>query len=124
MSSSAIYFKNISDEDFSATWDSVPYAVAAGKEALLQDYIAVHLAKKLAMREIGKRNPSETINPSVDEKGNFTNEVFKNEVAKYLSDASIEEATPEKLEIAILVEKKKRKTKKKVEVEFPDLQKK
>lgn len=122
----ALYFSNKSEEDFTGYWDSVAYTVKAGKEVLLQDYIAVSLAKDLAMREIGKSNPQATINPTQDEKGYFTNEVFRNEVQKYLRSDEVEEETPEQLEVAIVRKNKaSKKNAKQVneEVEFPDLKK-
>lgn len=106
MSQVALYFKNVSDEDFTGYWDSVAYTIKSGQEVLLQSYIAISLAKDLAMREIGKRDRQATINPSQDETGFFTNEVFRSEVQKYISSESIQEETPEKLEMAILSEQK------------------
>lgn len=131
MSASAIYFKNTSSEDFIATWDSVPYSVKAGQQILLQSYIARHLAKRLAMRELGKQNQAMPINPHQDDNGNFTNTIFAAEVEKYLSadEDVIEEETPEKLEIAMIIEKKKKgrpaknKQEVKEEEEFPELKK-
>lgn len=102
MSASAIYFTNTSNEDFTAKWDSVPYTVKAGQTILLQAYIAVHLAKHLAMREMGKRDAMQVINPSQDESGNFTNVLFSQEVRKYLSEEEVKAETPEKLEMAII----------------------
>lgn len=125
MSASALYFKNTSDQDFTHNWDSVPYTVKAGEEMLVQSHIAIHLAKHLAMRELGRRNKYESFDPSQDDHGQFTNEIFRMEVAKYLSQDTVEESTPEKLEIAILKEEKKaKKVKKEVkEEEFPELKK-
>lgn len=125
MSSVAMYLRNVSEEDFTGYWDSVAYTIKAGKEVLLQDYIAVSLAKDLAMREMNKRNNQTPINPSQDEKGYFTNQVFREEVQKYLSTEEVKAETPEKLEIKI-IEKKKAGRPKKVkeevkEEEFPDL---
>lgn len=120
----AIYFNNVSDEDFTHKWDGVPYTVKAGQSILLQDYIAIHLAKHLAMREMGKVDKEAIIDPSRDEKGNYTNTIFKSEMSKYLSEDVIEAETPEKLEMAIETEKKKAGRPKKVkEEEFPDLKK-
>lgn len=120
----ATYFFNSSDEDFIGKWDSVDYLVKKGEKMLLQDYIAIHLAKHLAMREMGKRDKNTPINPSQDESGNFVNAIFREEMKKYLSDESINEETEEKLEIAMIQEKKKGgRPKKVVEEEFSDLKK-
>lgn len=120
----ATYFFNSSDEDFTGKWDSVKYTVKKGEKILLQDFIAIHLAKHLAMREIGKRDKNAPINPMQDENGLFVNELFRNEMKKYLTDDEIEEETEEKLEIAMIQEKKKiGRPKKVVEEEFSDLKK-
>ena len=120
----AIYFHNVSDEDFTGRWDSVDYPVKKGDKVLLQSYIAVHLAKQIAMREMGKVNKTTPIDTHTDELGNYANPVFKAEMAKYLVEDVIEAETTEKLEIAMIVEKKKAGRPKKVkEEEFPDLKK-
>lgn len=120
----AIYFVNSSDEDFTGKWDSVEYTVKSGEKVLLQDYIAIHLAKHLAMREMGKKDKHIPINPSQDDQGNFVNALFREEMKKYLTDNSIEEETEEKLEIAMIQEKTKKKAgRPKKEVEFEDLKK-
>lgn len=117
----AIYITNNTDEDFTHEWDGTPYTVKVGESVLLQDYIAIHLAKHLAMREMGKRDKEAIIDPSRDEAGNYTNVIFKAEMAKYLSEDVVDAETDEKLEIAMIVEKKKGRPKK--EVEFPELKK-
>jgi len=119
----ALYLRNVSDEDFIGQWDSVDYKVKAGESVLLQSHIAIHLAKHLAMREIGRANVNAVINNHVDENGRFTNELFRSEVEKYISEDEISAETPEKLEIAMIVEKKKagRPKKEVVEEEFADL---
>lgn len=52
----AVYFTNVSDEDFYHTWDSVTYKFPAGKTQLLEDYLAYHFAKHLAYRELNKKD--------------------------------------------------------------------
>jgi hypothetical protein len=47
-------FHNSSPEDFTFTWDSVPYTVEAGETILLQTYLAVHAAKHLSDREMNR----------------------------------------------------------------------
>lgn len=117
----AFYFRNTSNEDFTHAWDSVDYTVKAGQEVLLQSFIAIHLAKHLAMREMGKRNKNATIDPMQDENGAFTNAIFSEEIKKYLSEESVEAETPEKLEVKIEEKKRAGRPKKEVEEEFPDL---
>ena len=119
----AITLTNISDEDFTHKWDGVPYTIKAGQSILLHDYIAIHLAKHLSMREMGKRNKEAIIDPSRDEYGNYTNTIFKAEMEKYLSVDTEEEETPEKLEMTILKKNKGGRPKKVVEEEFSDLKK-
>lgn len=120
----AIYFHNNSDEDFTKTWDSIPYTVKSGDKVLLQDYIAVHLAKHLAMREMSKEDGQVVINSATDDNGVFTNKVFSDRVRSYLiSDEDIAEDTQEKLDITMLQKKKGGRPKKVVEEEFPGLKK-
>ena len=52
----AIIFKNFSDEDFTHTWDSVPYTFKAGQEMYMEDWKAAHFAKHLINRELNKLN--------------------------------------------------------------------
>lgn len=52
----AIIFKNFSDEDFTHTWDSVPYTFKAGQEIFMEDWKALHFAKHLVQRELNKLN--------------------------------------------------------------------
>lgn len=110
----AILFLNYSDEDFTATWDSVPYTVKAGQSMLLQDYIAKHLAEHLTMREMNRADKNVLINRE--------SASFQAKVQKALPGDVIEAESPEKLEMKV-VEAKKKAGRPKKEVEFPDLKK-
>lgn len=76
----AITFTNYSTEDFSHTWDSVEYTFPAGESTMLQDYLAFHFAKYLAMRELTKK----------DKNAGFGKNVLTNEMSKALGKKSIE----------------------------------
>lgn len=52
--SRAVLFTNKSSEDFTHSWDSVPYTFKAGQSMYLQDFLAFHFAKHLADREVQK----------------------------------------------------------------------
>lgn len=51
----AIKFKNFSDEDFTCSWDKVPYKFKAGMEIYAEDWKANHFAKHLIDRELNKK---------------------------------------------------------------------
>jgi hypothetical protein len=48
-----VIFENISSDDFTGKWNSIPYTVKAGETQKLPQYLARHLAKHLATRELG-----------------------------------------------------------------------
>lgn len=52
----SVRFTNWTEEDFTHTWDRVPYTVKAHETIVLQDWLASHLAKHLAERELNREN--------------------------------------------------------------------
>jgi hypothetical protein len=50
----AIKFKNFSNEDFSWSWNNMPYVFKAGESIFLEDFKATHFAKHLIDRELNK----------------------------------------------------------------------
>lgn len=52
VNNSAVIFENISDEDFTHTYDGVPYTIKAGEQQVLTFPVGNLLAKHLAMRII------------------------------------------------------------------------
>lgn len=52
--STTMYFYNYSNEDFTWSWDKVPYTVPAGEKMLFPDYLAKHMAKHFVNREMMK----------------------------------------------------------------------
>lgn len=48
----SVIFTNWTQEDFSWTWNSVPYKFRAGTSIFLEDYLANHFAKHLVDREL------------------------------------------------------------------------
>lgn len=48
----SVIFTNWTSEDFTWTWNSVPYTFPAGKTIYLEDYLADHFAKHLVDREL------------------------------------------------------------------------
>lgn len=117
---SARLFHNYSDQDFTekdgARWDGVGYTVKAGEKIMLQDFIAVHFADHLTMREMNRANNQVLINR---ESASF----LKLREKALPNDEVVEAESPEKLEMAIAPKKKGGRPKKVVEEEFPDLKK-
>lgn len=115
----AITFWNYSSEDFTHKWDGVDYTVKSGERVLIQDYIARHLAAHLTMREMNRENPQALINRE--------NAAFKAKMEKCFqqSETSVSAETPEKLEVKIEEDSRKRrgrpKKEKEEEIEFPEL---
>lgn len=52
----SVKFTNWTDEDFTHTWAKVPYTVKAHETLVLEEWLARHLAKHLAERELNKEN--------------------------------------------------------------------
>jgi hypothetical protein len=52
----SVFFINSTPEDFTGYWDGVDYNIPAGEKILVEDWLAEHLAKHLATREINKGN--------------------------------------------------------------------
>ena len=52
----SVYFFNWTKKDFTHTWDKVPYTVKAGEKQQFPDWLANHLAKHLAERELNDAN--------------------------------------------------------------------
>jgi len=48
----SVIFTNWTKEDFSWTWNSVPYTFRAGQSIYIEDYLANHFAKHLVDREL------------------------------------------------------------------------
>lgn len=106
----AIKFKNFSEEDFTYSFDSIPYTFPAGTEMFLEDYKAEHFAKHLVDRELNRlRIP--------------TNHPIKRPELLKLCFPSDEVVTPiEALNIEeTKVRRGRSKTKKVVEKEFEEL---
>lgn len=54
----AIMFLNFTDEQFSHTWDSVPYNFPPGQKFMMEDWKARHFAKHLANFVLNKQGKS------------------------------------------------------------------
>ena len=54
--SQAIKFLNITDQDFTWSFDSIPYTFKAGETIYLEDFKAKHFAKHLVDRELNRLN--------------------------------------------------------------------
>ncbi len=50
----AVIFRNFSNEDFTYSWDSIPYTFRANSEMYMEDWKAKHFAKHLVDREMMK----------------------------------------------------------------------
>jgi len=50
----AVLFKNFSDEEFTCSWNKVPYKFKPGQEMYVEDWKGEHFAKHLIDREINK----------------------------------------------------------------------
>lgn len=51
-------FTNWTDEDFTHTWDGTAYELPKKTPVMLQDFLALHFAKHLAIREMNKMTES------------------------------------------------------------------
>ena len=51
----SVLFYNWTEEDFTWSWDSVPFEFKAGDKLYVQDYLAEHFAKHLVDRELLKQ---------------------------------------------------------------------
>lgn len=99
-------FKNFSSEDFSWKWDGVVYTFKVGQEIYLEDFKADHFAKHLVDRELTRQNiPTDML----DKRAALLVQCFPTQ----------EEVTPVE---AMQLNEKAKKTSKKVEPEFEDLQ--
>ena len=100
-------FYNFSDEDFTHTFDSIPYTFKAKTSMYMEDYKAYHFAKHLVDRELNKL-------------GIPTNNTAKRAELGAKCFPEAEELTPE---VALDLEERKKTAKKtkKVEAEFEDL---
>lgn len=54
MNFEAVALTNITGEDFTGYWDSKPYTIKAGETRHYPAFLARHLAKHLAKRQLGK----------------------------------------------------------------------
>lgn len=99
-------FYNFSDQDFTYTFDSVPYTFKAGTSMYMEDYKAFHFAKHLVDRELNK----------LDIPTNNATRRLELEKKCFPTD---EVVTP--MEALNIEEKNKAKKTKKVEEEFADL---
>lgn len=52
----SVRFTNWTDEDFTWTWGKVPYTVNAHETVTYEDWLARHMAKHLAERELNREN--------------------------------------------------------------------
>ena len=48
-----VIFENVSSNDFTGYWNSKPYLIKAGETKKMPFYLAKHLAKHLATKELG-----------------------------------------------------------------------
>lgn len=110
----AIKFKNFTDEDFTHSYDSIPYTFKAGETMFLEDYKADLFSKHLIDRELNKKKIPTNL---LTERAKLSALCFpKDEPA----------VTPEvALDLNEKVKEAKKKGKKKVveEEEFADLKK-
>lgn len=52
----SVMFTNWTSEDFTWTWNSVPYTFKKGQPIYLEDYLAKHFAKHLVDRELFRQD--------------------------------------------------------------------
>lgn len=104
----ALNFYNFSEEDFTYTFDSVPYTFKSKASMYMEDYKAYHFAKHLVDRELNRLNIPTNNNAKRGELGALC----------FPEDKELEPSVALDLE-----EKKKKGVKKakKVEEEFEDL---
>lgn len=107
----ALQFKNFSEEDFTHSFDSIPYTFKAGQAIMIEDFKAKLFAKHLIDRELTRKNIP-------------TDNKVEREAMERLCFAfpEVKEDLVEKLETEAKAKKSKGKGKKvELEEEFSDL---
>lgn len=116
----AIKFKNFSTEDFTWSFNSIPYTFKAGQEMYLEDFKAKHFAKHLIDRELNRQNI-----PTNDKQNRAKLEAlcFPGDAPAVTEDEAIDIEETKKEEERKEIKAKKGKKKVEVEEEFADLNK-
>lgn len=108
----ALKFKNFTDRDFTWSFDGIPFTFKAGDEMYMEDYKARHFAKHLVDRELNLLNIPTNMQAK---RAELEQRCFPSDVAVTPEEAINIEETKKEV--------KRGRPKKKVEEEFPDLQK-
>ncbi len=74
--SAVVKFVNFSDEDFTHTWNNIPYTFKAGGVKFMEQGLAKHFAKHLINRELLKRGRDNDTSPKKPEENPFYMELY------------------------------------------------
>lgn len=66
----AVLFTNYSTEDFSHTWDRVNYDFPKGQSMMMEEGLAKHFARHLAIRELNKTTDKGHTGPQIIDESN------------------------------------------------------
>ena len=87
----ALKFTNFSSEDFTYSFNSIPYTFKAGDSVIIFDYLAVHFGKHLVNRELQKEGVMNI----------FTDPKRKEMIIKCIQEVGIKENSYEEVQVAI-----------------------
>lgn len=113
-----VKFTNFSDEDFTWTWNKVPYTFRKGGVKFMETGIAHHFAKHLINRELLKRGRESDTSPKKPEENPFFMELY-NQCIEPVADTGEMDATKSEQEIIDRNMKEKMGIKDAPEVESP-----
>lgn len=83
-----VKFTNFSDEDFTYTWNKIPYTFKAGAVKFMETGIANHFAKHLVNRELLKRGRDNDTSPKKQSDNPFFMEYWNKCIQPIPQDAS------------------------------------
>lgn len=83
-----VKFTNFSDEDFTYTWNKIPYTFKAGAVKFMETGIANHFAKHLVNRELLKRGRDNDTSPKKQSDNPFFMEFWNKCIQPIPMDAS------------------------------------
>lgn len=89
--STIVKFTNFSDEDFTHTWNNIPYTFKAGTVKFMESGLANHFAKHFINRELLKRGRENDTSPKPNTDGKIENPFFMELYHRCIEPVSMEE---------------------------------
>lgn len=83
-----VKFTNFSDEDFTHTWNKIPYTFKAGAVKFMEWGIARHFAKHLVNRELTKRGRDSDTSPKKPDENPYFMDLFNQCIGEVETDGS------------------------------------